>query len=453
VATITTPDDLRKKRSLALILSPIGLLLISAARLIIVSDYNTTTAVTIASSGGYINTLLGSIIPLVPIFAPYLALILLLFRRFLLSVIVFIFTAFITPSPVTLREVISLAVADWHRLVDALLAISPNSQIFIIIAIIAFSLLIIAPLWEYHRSFAEVASAIIVITLAAALLLARSSARSSLPVQLRLASQSEGQGEHQLITFTAAYWPLALAIGLSIVFLAQTYSNYSRVLSAVVAIVATFALFPYVASIYPFPHKGSYYSEVLHELWLPAERIVMRSGHTYYGYILASDLTWDTVLLTNRTIVYLPTNDVVHRSVCQPRTTPQPAPYPPLIPLLYSKPSPTSPCAPVRTRTTPTILSIVSHGQSLKAISLMVGTWPWHITSLTNAVERDRLSPALRAYESAHNWNAPTPKGQRFWYPPRIAPLTKSHGHRHVSRTRHSSRILGPHPCDLRPVC
>jgi hypothetical protein len=47
--------DPPKKRSIALILSPVGLLLISAGRLIIVSNYNATTAVTIAASGQVIS--------------------------------------------------------------------------------------------------------------------------------------------------------------------------------------------------------------------------------------------------------------------------------------------------------------------------------------------------------------------------------------------------------------
>ena len=70
------------RQTIALILSPIGVVLISATRLIVVSDYKTTTAVAIASSGGYVNTLVGSIIPLIPVFAPYVALTLLLFKRF-----------------------------------------------------------------------------------------------------------------------------------------------------------------------------------------------------------------------------------------------------------------------------------------------------------------------------------------------------------------------------------
>jgi len=145
----------------------------------------------------------------------------------------------------------------------------------------------------------------------------------------------------------------------------------------------------------------------------------MRSGHVYYGYILASDTIWDTVLQINRTIVYLREDEVERRSVCQPRTTPEAAPYPPLIPLLYSKPTPTPACA--RSFSLTTIPSVVSHGQSLKELSLKVHTWPWHIISLTNAIERGRISPALKTYESKHKWNAPTPRGQRFWYNPPIA--------------------------------
>lgn len=58
------------RRAIALLLSPLGLVLISAGRLLIISDFNTTTATAIASSTGYVNTLLGSLIPLVPVLFP-----------------------------------------------------------------------------------------------------------------------------------------------------------------------------------------------------------------------------------------------------------------------------------------------------------------------------------------------------------------------------------------------
>jgi len=103
------------RRSIALILSPVGVLLISAGRLIIVANFNTTTAVTIASSGGFVNTLLGTAIPLVPVFMPYVALLLLLTRHFLLSIMTFIFAAFISPTFITAAAGLGLAEAYWNR--------------------------------------------------------------------------------------------------------------------------------------------------------------------------------------------------------------------------------------------------------------------------------------------------------------------------------------------------
>jgi hypothetical protein len=339
--------DPPKKRSIALILSPVGLLLISAGRLVIVSNYNTTTAVTIAASGGYVNTLLGSVIPLVAIFAPYMAIILLLLKRFLLSIMLFVFAAFITPSPLSLHDAARVASLDWHHMSQIVSRWTPSSSrsFIIFVVIIVLSLAVIGPLWGHHRELAEVAGLVTITVVAAALLLPTSDLRLSIPVDLRLASDTDAQREHQFITLTTAYWPIAIAIGLSIIFLSRAYSTFPRLLSATVAIVATFALFPYVSAFYPIPQQhGSYYSEVLHELWLPAEKIVTAKGQIYYGYILSSDTVWDTVLLTNRKILYLHDQDIVHRSVCQPLSTPEPARYPPLIPLLYTEPAPTPPC-------------------------------------------------------------------------------------------------------------
>lgn len=331
------------------------MLLISAGRLIIVSNYNTTTAVTIAASGGYVSTLLGSVIPLVAIFAPYMALILLLFKRFLLSIMLFVFAAFITPSPLSLHDATRIASLDWQHMGQVLsrfmghisqVSASSSSELFIATVVMIFSTAIIGPLWSHHRELAEVAGMVVVLIVAAALLLPTSSIRLSIPVSLRLASDTNGQREHQFLTLTTAYWPIASSIGLSIIFLTRIYSTFPKLASATVAIVATFALFPYVSAFYPIPqrHGNYYYSEVLHELWLPAEKIVLVKGKIYYGYILSSDTVWDTVLLTNRKILYLHDQDIVQRSVCQPLSTPEPAPYPPLIPLLYTTPAPTPPC-------------------------------------------------------------------------------------------------------------
>ncbi len=277
-------------------------------------------------------------------------------------------------------------------------------------------LIIAVSLWLYHRSLSEALSIVLVVVVATALLL--TTPRLSLPTPLRLASAGEYHGEHQLYNFASANWWLTAAIALGILFLLLTYyRTFPGALGTAVALVATLALFPYIRSIYPFPGGSNYYVEVLHELWLPAERIALSSGRVYNGYILSSDTNWMTVLLTSKTIVYLAANDVASRSVCQPRTNPEPPPYPPLVPLLYTKPPPTPACGPRGISGKFTFIR--SRGESLRDISSVVHRSSWTIISVTNAHEHEELSGALRAYESVHDWNAPTPIGQRFWYYPR----------------------------------
>lgn len=85
------------RRAIRVLVTPVGLALIAAVRLLIISNYNVTTAVTVAESGGYVNTFLGSLIPLVPAFLPYLALVFLAFRRFILCALTIVATALISP--------------------------------------------------------------------------------------------------------------------------------------------------------------------------------------------------------------------------------------------------------------------------------------------------------------------------------------------------------------------
>jgi hypothetical protein len=104
-----------RRSSIALLLSPVGLLLISVTRLMIVADYNTTTAIAIASSGGYVNTLLGTIIPLVPVFLPYLALALLIIQRYLLSLLTVGAALLVSPTRLAPLTALSSFTEDWHR--------------------------------------------------------------------------------------------------------------------------------------------------------------------------------------------------------------------------------------------------------------------------------------------------------------------------------------------------
>ncbi len=80
------------------------------------ADYNQDTALAIVSSGGYVDTLLGTIIPLVPIFAPYLALVLLFVNRVIPAILMLLATAFMSPVVIARPVALALPGQDWEPL-------------------------------------------------------------------------------------------------------------------------------------------------------------------------------------------------------------------------------------------------------------------------------------------------------------------------------------------------
>jgi hypothetical protein len=103
---------IRSSTTIALLLSPVGVILLAATRLMIVSDYNTNTALAILRSAGYVNTLLGSIIPLVPILMPWVALLLLWLNQLIASLLAFAAALLISPAALTWNAFLSLAQHD-----------------------------------------------------------------------------------------------------------------------------------------------------------------------------------------------------------------------------------------------------------------------------------------------------------------------------------------------------
>jgi hypothetical protein len=106
------------RRSVTLLLTPVGLLLISVTRLMIVADYNATTATAIASSGGYVNTVLGTVMPLIPLLLPYLAVVLLIFRRFILGFMAFGAALLVSPTRLAPLTAYNRFVSDWHNTIS-----------------------------------------------------------------------------------------------------------------------------------------------------------------------------------------------------------------------------------------------------------------------------------------------------------------------------------------------
>lgn len=105
---------IQRSTTVALVLSPVGVLLLAATRVLIVSDYNLSTALTILSSSGYINTLIGSVIPLVPVLMPYVALALLYIDRVVAAMLAFAAALLISPATMSGASALSLVGHDWH---------------------------------------------------------------------------------------------------------------------------------------------------------------------------------------------------------------------------------------------------------------------------------------------------------------------------------------------------
>lgn len=105
---------IQRSSTIALIVSPIGILLLAATRVLIVSDYNLSTALAILSSSGYINTLIGSVIPLVPVLMPYVALLLLYLGRMIAALLAFAAALLISPASIPGVAAVSLVRQDWH---------------------------------------------------------------------------------------------------------------------------------------------------------------------------------------------------------------------------------------------------------------------------------------------------------------------------------------------------
>jgi|HubBroStandDraft_4_1064222.scaffolds.fasta_scaffold73406_3 hypothetical protein len=132
-------DRLRRSATIALIISPAGILIIAATRLLIISDYNVTTAAAILTSSGYINTLLGTVLPVVQVFMPYLVLVLLFFRRFILSLLAALAAALISPTVFSRAMDAAIARSDLHAIENW---ISHNWWIYPILAIAVICMLL-----------------------------------------------------------------------------------------------------------------------------------------------------------------------------------------------------------------------------------------------------------------------------------------------------------------------
>lgn len=116
-------DRLGRSATIALLVSPIGVLFVSAARLLIISDYNPATASAIVSSGGYVDALLGTVLPLIPLVLPYLALLLLFFNRVIAGLLALLATALISPTTPAAHKLVNVTWASVNPSVSGVIIV------------------------------------------------------------------------------------------------------------------------------------------------------------------------------------------------------------------------------------------------------------------------------------------------------------------------------------------
>jgi hypothetical protein len=102
----------------AWLLSPVILLFLSACRLLLVANYDTTTAMTISSTVGAISTLLGTMIPILSAYLPALALFFAAIRNWRSALLAGFAALLISPAQKNLRETVD----GMHQQVASLLS-------------------------------------------------------------------------------------------------------------------------------------------------------------------------------------------------------------------------------------------------------------------------------------------------------------------------------------------
>jgi hypothetical protein len=380
--------------------------MLSAFRLIVISHFNTTTAITVATSGGYVNTIIGSVIPLIPVLVPYLAIVLLISRYYLVSAITFAFAIFITPTPLLLPVTEHFYKLDKSELLSRF---SGDRWTTLILALV-----IVVVVWACTGSAVEAIGALAICAITAALVFIAVSFPSDLPGPLHGAAATESRIFAN--ANPAVLWLVVLIFAIIVAFTAREDPGVAlRLLTIVVSVVAAIALFPYIYNLYPLPSHRSYYVNVLETPWLPAEELGLKSGLIYTGYVLSTDNGWFVVLLnTTRRIAYIPAGEVVFRTTCQPQSAGPAELGAPLVPIFYARPPDVAAC-PAR-EASPARKFVISHGQSLDHLSSELHLSAQQVIATTNAYYGDGESAALQAYEQARDWAAPTPAGQYFWY-------------------------------------
>ena len=255
-------------------LSPGVVVFASAIRLLIIANYDPTTALSIAAANGVVGTLLGTLIPLIPPFLPLLALILIALRKPLLFLFAFFGALLVSPGYTTIK---SAAHATEQQFINAWRAInsSHNSKHLLTLC------------WKADRAsviFGVVVAVIIAID-------------SHKKIANRVTAD-ETESESSL-----AATVMMVALG--------------QLIWGLLLVILFAPLFFFTTTIYHIPWNMNEVSSVVSKPWLPTELITVKTGSSRVGYTLSNSDGWYVFLLERtRTIEYIPSDDVVSRTLC-----------------------------------------------------------------------------------------------------------------------------------------
>lgn len=243
------------------ILTPSLALVAAAVRLLIVSNYQTTTAVAVAANSGAVSTLLGTLIPVVQLFLP-------------VSVVVMLVASLFTLS----AERAYVRKRLWLLSIAALagtLLITPASESWADIYNELRSIVVVGT--SYSWIFWLLAILVGVIAIVSAIV--------------------NGEAVHVFFGLMAT------------VFIAF-------VILVLAAIVSLSILMNYA---FPMEPRFSALPTRARAMWLPAEEIKVRSSNEpIVGYVVGTNVGWMTILTdAKRTIVVVRADQVESRNVCR----------------------------------------------------------------------------------------------------------------------------------------
>ena len=259
----------------ALLLSPFVILIASATRLLLIGNYDTTTAMTVASASGVVGTLLGTVVPLLPPFLPIICIIVAFARKWLTLGLTVLATALVSTTYASLPE-------GWRNAWDAYYH-------GFLVRVIALDF---RSMWQYW-AFATICAGV------AALV-------TFLDPPDILDIYTDNPLINVLLLIPRLFFCVAVgAICALVALFAQSVYGVPRDIAAALS-----------QSKYSGDLSGTVVSALVRRPWLPAEEITLKEGEIV-GYTLSNENKWFVVLKEHdRTIEYIFADDVVGRRVC-----------------------------------------------------------------------------------------------------------------------------------------